>query len=206
MSEPTLDIDSDSTALLVQDMQRDNLHHEGANKDSGVPEHADEQNIYEHIGALMDAARERDIPVIHIHYIAEEDAAGLAQNAAIFSDIAADEVCVRGSWGAQPMDGMEPQEDDVVVEKMRVDGFRGTNLDNLLRGFDVDSFVLTGVFTNFSIESTARSGADLGYDVTVVEDATASFSEEWQNAALNYTLTQMTDIESTEDVLAALTE
>ena len=44
---------------------------------------------------------------------------------------------VRGSWGAAPVDGLEPQDGDHVVEKMRMNGFYETRLDILLRGLGV---------------------------------------------------------------------
>ncbi len=71
---------------------------------------------------------------------------------------------MRGSWGAAPVDGLEPKDGDHVVEKMRMNGFFETRLDVLLRGLGVDTIVVSGAWTNMSIEHTARHGADAGYD------------------------------------------
>jgi len=70
---------------------------------------------------------------------------------------------VRGTWGAAPAEGLEPQEGDHVVEKMRMNGFYDTRLDILLRGLGVETLVITGAWTNMSIEHTARHAADAGY-------------------------------------------
>jgi gluconolactonase len=55
-----------------------------------------------------------------------------------------------------------------------------------------------------SIEHTARHGADAGYEVVVVSDGTSTTGEEWQRAALNYALTNVAQVASTDEVVAAL--
>ena len=69
-----------------------------------------------------------------------------------------------------------------VVEKMRMNGFYCTNLDNFLRGLGVETIVITGAWTNMSIEHTSRHGADAGYEIVVASDGTSTINEEWQNA------------------------
>jgi gluconolactonase len=102
------------------------------------------------------------------------------------------------------VDGLEPQQSDHVVEKMRMNGFYDTRLDVLLRGLGADTIVITGAWTNMSIEHTARHGADAGYRVVVVSDGTSTTGEEWQNAALNYAMTNVARVASTSDVVNAL--
>ena len=72
-----------------------------------------------------------------------------------------------------------------------MNGFYNTILDNLLRGFGTETVVITGAWTNMSIEHTARHAADAGYEVVVVSDGTSTVSDEWQNVALNYALTNV---------------
>jgi gluconolactonase len=55
-----------------------------------------------------------------------------------------------------------------------------------------------------SIEHTARHGADAGYEVFIVSDGTSTTGEEWQNAALNYAVTNVGRVVATDDVLQAL--
>ena len=131
------------------------------------------------------------MPVIHVHYIVEAGAPGLKLNAPLFQGVKEANALVRGTWGAAPVDGLEPQEGDLVVEKMRMNGFYNTILDNLLRGFGTETLVITGAWTNMSIEHTARHAADAGYEVVVVSDGTSTVNDEWQNAGLNYALTNV---------------
>ena len=57
-----------------------------------------------------------------------------------------------------------------------------------------------------SIEHTARHGADAGFEVVVVSDGTATISEEWQAAALNYALTRVGQSLTSAELIAALQE
>ena len=126
------------------------------------------------------------MPVIHVHYIVEDGSSGLKQNAPLFVGVKEANALVRGSWGAAPAEGLEPQPGDHVVEKMRMNGFYNTRLDILLRGLGAETIVITGAWTNMSIEHSARHGADAGYSVVVVSDCTSTTGDEWQQAALNY--------------------
>jgi gluconolactonase len=129
--------------------------------------------------------------VIHIHYIVEDGAPGLKLNAPLFQGVKDANALVRGSWGAAPVDGLEPQEGDFVVEKMRMNGFYATTLDTLLRGLGTETLVITGAWTNMSIEHTSRHGADAGYEIVVVSDGCSTVSDEWHDVGLNYALTNV---------------
>ena len=192
MSEnESVTIDRNRAALIIQDMQNDVMMEGGAFADSGAPQHAKEQNAVENCRRLAEACRGAGIPVIHVWYIVEDGSRGLKVNAPLFEGVKANNALVRGSWGAQPAEGLEPQDGDLVVEKTRMNGFYNTILDNLLRGFGTETLVITGAWTNMSIEHTARHAADAGYEVIVVSDGTSTVSDEWQNAGLNYALTNV---------------
>ena len=204
MTEEPLRLAADRSALIIQDMQNDVIIDGGAFADSGAPEHAKSQNVVENVKRLAEAARQAGMPVIHVHYIVEEGAPGLKQNAPLFAGLKDANALVRGSWGAAPAEGLEPQPGDHVVEKMRMNGFYDTRLDILLRGLRAETIVITGAWTNMSIEHTARHGADAGYEVVVVSDGTSTTGDEWQHAALNYALTNVGRVATTDEVAAAL--
>jgi gluconolactonase len=204
VSEEPLRLDAKQSALIIQDLQNDVIIEGGAFADSGAPEHAKSQNVVENVKRLAEAARRAGMPVIHVHYIVEEGADGLKLNAPLFAGVKDANALVRGSWGAAPAEGLEPQPGDHVVEKMRMNGFYDTNLDSLLRGLGAETIVITGAWTNMSIEHTARHGADAGYEVVVVSDCTSTTGDEWQHAALNYALTNVGRVASTDEVAAAL--
>jgi gluconolactonase len=197
-----LKLDPKRTALIVQDLQNDVIIENGAFAESGSPEHAKEQNVVEHVKALADVCRRAGIPVIHVHYVVEEGAAGLKLNAPLFQAVRDTNGLVRGTWGAAPADGLEPQDGDFVVEKMRMSAWQGTKLETLLTGLGVDTIVITGAWTNMSIEHTARTGADKGYAMVVPEDGCSTMNAEWHDAAINYALQNV----STVTTCAAVTE
>ena len=133
------------TALIIQDLQNDVIIEGGAFASSGAPAHAKKQNVVENVKKLAAAVRKAGGLVIHIHYIVEPGAPGLKLNAPLFRGLAESNAVVRGTWGAAPVEGLEPQKGDVVIEKMRMNGFHGTRLDTVLQGYGIDSLVIRRV-------------------------------------------------------------
>jgi gluconolactonase len=201
-----LKFDPRKSALIIQDLQNDVIMPGGAftKPDASPAEHAKKQNVVGNVRALASAARAAGMPVVHVWYIVEKGAVGLKQNAPLFQAVKATNGLVRGSRGAAPVKGLEARRGDHVVEKTRMNAFHGTNLDNLLRGLGAETVVITGAWTNFSIEHTARHAADAGYNAVVVTDGTSTINDEWQDAALNYALVNIAERASTADVLAVL--
>src|SRR5215213_2057315 len=197
-------IDPKSAALVIQDLQNDTITEGGAFAESGAPAHAKSQNVVENVKGLADACRRAGVPVIHVWYIVEQGARGLKQNAPLFQGVKEANGLVRGTWGAAPADGLEAQEGDHVVEKMRMNGFYDTRLDILLRGLGAETIVITGAWTNMSIEHTARHGADAGYKVVVASDGTSMTGDEWQQAALNYAMTNVATVATCAEIKSAL--
>jgi gluconolactonase len=204
VSDEVLQLDPKRSALIIQDLQNDVMIEGGAFADSGAPAHATAQNVVANVADLAAACRSAGVPVIHIWYIVEAGAAGLKQNAPLFQGVKEADALVRGTWGAAPADGLEPQDGDHVVEKMRMNGFYDTRLDILLRGLGADTIVITGAWTNMSIEHTARHGADAGYEVVVASDGTSTTGDEWQNAALNYAMTNVAKVATCAEIKTAL--
>ena len=93
--------------------------------------------------------------------------------------------------------------DDLVVLKHHWGAFTGTDLDLQLRRRGVRTIVLAGIATNFGVESTARAGWELSYDVVVVEDATTSRSAELHDFAITRILPQIARVVAAEDVAFA---
>jgi gluconolactonase len=204
MADEPLKLDAKRTAMLIQDLQNDVMIDGGAFAESGAPEHAKEQNVVENVKGLADAMRKAGGHVIHVWYIVEEGAPGLKLNAPLFDGVKDTNALVRGSWGAAPAEGLEPQPGDHVVEKMRMSGWQGTRLETLLAGLGVDTIVVTGAWTNMSIEHTARTGADKGFYMVVPEDCCSTMNADWHNASINYALQNVSTVTDGKAVAAAL--
>ena len=204
MNEEALTLDPARCALVIQDMQNDVMMDGGVWEDTGAPEHAKEQNVVENIKGLAEACRSKGIPVLHVWYIVEEGAPGLKLNAGLFQGVKETGGLVRGSWGAAPAEGLEPQKGDFVVEKMRMNAWEGTRLESLLKGLGRDTVIVTGAWTNMSVEHTARTGADKGYSMIVPEDGCSTMNADWHNASINYALQNVSTVTTCGAVTEAL--
>ena len=200
----TISVDRDRAALIIQDMQNDAISEGGAFADSGAPHHAAEQNVVENCRRLADACRKAGVPVIHVWYVVEDGAKGLKLNAPLFEGVRESHALVKGSWGAEPAPGLERQPGDLLVEKMRMSAWQDTILESLLRGLDRDQVIVTGAWTNMSIEHTARSGADKGYFIFVPEDCCSTMNADWHNASINYALQNVSTVTNCDAVVAAI--
>ena len=204
MNDEGLTLDADRCVLIVQDMQNDVMMEGGAWAETGAPEHAKEQNVVENVKALAETCRSKGIPVIHVWYIVEEGAPGLKLNAPLFQGVKDTGALVRGSWGAEPAEGLEAKDGDFVVEKLRMNAWEGTRLESLLKGFGRDTIIVTGAWTNMSVEHTSRTGADKGYYVVVPEDGCSTMNADWHNASINYALQNVSTVTDCKTVAAAL--
>ena len=190
-------------ALIVQDLQNDVMIDGGAFAESGAPQHAKDQDVVEYVKDLAAFCRGKGIPVIHVWYIVEEGAPGLKVNAPLFEGVAAGAL-VRGTWGAAPAEGLEAQDGDFVVEKMRMSAWHGTKLENLLTGLGRDTIIVTGAWTNMSVEHTSRTGADKGYYMVVPEDGCSTMNADWHNASINFALQNVSTVTTCAEVADAI--
>jgi len=111
-----------------------------------------------------------------------------------------------GTWRGEVRAEFEPLPGDIVSsEHWCSSGFANTDLDVQLKAHGVHRLIMAGVLANTCVEATARFAAELGYDVTVVRDAIASFSDEEMHVALDVNLPNYaTAIVATSEVLDAI--
>lgn len=198
------ELDASRSALIIQDMQNDAVGEGGAFAASGAPEHCRAQNAVAHIRSLADRCRQLSIPVIHVWFLVEPGSPGFTLNAPLFRGVADQSAVVRGTWGAAPVDGLERQPGDLLVEKMRMSAWEGTNLETVLKACHRDVVIVTGAWTNMSIEHTARTGADKGYRMIVPEDCCATMNAAWHDASINYAMQNVADVTTLSEVMQSL--
>jgi ureidoacrylate peracid hydrolase len=94
-----------------------------------------------------------------------------------------------GTWGGQFHPGFTPQVGEIVaLEHWCSSGFANTDLDLQLKKHGIHKLIVIGLKANTCVESTIRFAVELGYEVTMIKDATASFSKEEMSAALEVNL------------------
>jgi gluconolactonase len=204
MNDEALTLDPKRCVLIIQDLQNDVMIEGGAFAETGSPEHAKDQNVVENVKALAETCRAKEIPVIHVWYIVEDGAPGLKLNAGLYQGVKDNNALVRGTWGAAPAEGLEPQDGDFIVEKMRMSAWHGTKLDTLLAALGRDTIIVTGAWTNMSVEHTSRTGADKGYFMVVPEDGCSTMNADWHNASINYALQNVSTVTTCGAVTEAL--
>ena len=140
------------TALLVIDIQKD--YFEGG-KYPLVNPLAAAKNAY----MLLQCFREHEGHHIHIQHISLEPDAGFF---------------VKGDVGSDIHDSVAHFEGEPIVYKHHPNSFQGTNLLEMLKAWEVERVIITGMMTHMCVDATARAAVDFGFDIIVAEDACAS--------------------------------
>src|SRR5437868_6300446 len=111
-----------------------------------------------------------------------------------------------GTWGGEIRREFEPQPGDIVAqEHWCSSGFANTDLDLLLKTHGIHKLIVIGLIAHTCVEATVRFAAELGYEVTVIKDATADYSEEMMHAALEINMPNYANaIVSTEEILRSM--
>lgn len=142
----------DVSALIVIDLQK------GI---AGLPTVHPVSEIVDRSARLARAFREQGLPVVLVN---------VTGRAPGRTDAGSPNFSFPPDW-TELVPEMEQHRDDHLVSKQRLGAFSGTDLNDYLRGRGVTQIVLAGVSTSSGVESTARVGYDLGYNVTLVFDA-----------------------------------
>lgn len=181
-----------TAALIVIDMQRDFCAPGGYADQAGL----DISLLRAPIPAIQDllaAARARGVLVLHTREGHRADLSDLpelkrrrAENAGapIGSQGPLGRLLVRGEYGHDLIDELQPLPGEPVIDKPGYSAFAATDLELLLRNRGITELIITGVTTEVCVHSTLRSAVDLGYACTLVSDACASAYPELHTAAL----------------------
>jgi nicotinamidase-related amidase len=91
-----------------------------------------------------------------------------------------------GTWGGEIRREFEPQPGEIMAqEHWCSSGFANTDLDLQLKKHGIHQLIVIGLIAHTCVEATVRFAAELGYEVTMVRDATADYSDVEMKAALD---------------------
>jgi ureidoacrylate peracid hydrolase len=90
----------------------------------------------------------------------------------------------KGSWDGRVIDELAPADDEIWLPKSSSSVFVSTHIDYILRNLGVKQLVVSGIITDQCVESAIRDACDLGYLVTQVTDACATYSKERHDNSL----------------------
>ncbi|WP_122500039.1 cysteine hydrolase family protein [Pseudomonas viridiflava] len=142
-----------NSALILIDMQQGINHPKLGRRNNPQAE--------ARMSELLSAWREAERPVIHVRHFSTSPSS----------------VFWPGQSGVEYQPAFVPQADERELSKQVPDAFCGSFLEMWLRSDGIRQMVIAGVVTNNSVESTARSGGNLGFEVIVAHDACFTFDQ-----------------------------
>jgi nicotinamidase-related amidase len=134
----------------------------------------------ENSAKILKACRQKGIGAVHVHL--EAPTKNPLHTAKVNRKIGL--LVPPVSEESQSLDVVKPLPDELIVNKTNGGAFSGTNLDFILRNMDIDSLILVGFLTDECVAATAYHASDIGYDVLLVRDATATHRKEAHDAII----------------------
>jgi nicotinamidase-related amidase len=168
-----VELDPKKTALLCLDVQQFTVQH--------LPP-AKRETLLAAIKGALDGARRTGVQVVYV--VAERRADFSSARNKFTRTRPAPAESAEAAARMTIVDAIAPLDGEPVVRKPRMSAFYASPLDSMLRSRDIDTIVLTGVSTNFVVESTVRAAVDLDYRVMVLEDCVTAGDEAVHRAAL----------------------
>jgi nicotinamidase-related amidase len=113
----------------------------------------------EYINAVIPLFEAKELPIIWVQDIDEEDGA------------------VPGTDGFEIIDSLQPKTDSLRIHKRYGNSFNKTECDNILKDNSIDTVVITGFCAEYCVLSTYRGAKDLDYFPVILKNGIASTEE-----------------------------
>jgi ureidoacrylate peracid hydrolase len=176
-------IETDRTAVIVVDMQN-SFASKGGMFDLVGQDISGAKKVIESTKKVIEAARAAKIKVIYLLMSYEPDLSNsggpdspnwhkefglvMMRQRPEFKG----KILTRGTWDEAVVDELKPMPEDIIVRKSRYSGFVGTNLDLILKTYNIKYLIFTGIATNVCVESTLRDAFFREYWPIIISDAT----------------------------------
>jgi Amidases related to nicotinamidase len=167
-----------NSALVLIEFQKEWLNSDG--KIRHLMQDAEQfQSAIEEAKKAVAVARQHGMPIVHCGLRFQpgypELGHGLYGLRAAIPQVGTFQANTLGSQFVEPF---TPQNDEFIVQgRTGGSGFASSNLDGYLRNQNINTIYLAGFALHVCVESTLRHGHDLGYNVLVIEDACAAFTQ-----------------------------
>lgn len=197
-----LRLDLNKAACLVVDMQNDFCHPNGWLASIGVDVTPARQPISP-LQTLLPQLRVAQVPVVWVNWgnrpdllnisaglrhVYNPSGVGVGLGDPLPSSGAA--VLTKNSWAAAVVDELEPNADDIRVDKYRMSGFWDTPLDSILRNLGKTTLLFAGVNIDQCVMATLQDANFLGYDCILLRDGSATTSPDFCFQATLYNVNQ----------------
>lgn len=155
------------------------------------------------ITGKLDAARQRGMLVIYVNIAwrpgfpeLPDDTCGLLKEAKDNNE------CLVGSWGADVIDELKPEGNEIVVINFSSDNFEGTDLDLILRNRGIRRVCVVGQCIEHVVATTVKRAVNMGYSATVLKDCTSGFTDQNYDAMVEI-LPLYADLMTADEFLAS---
>jgi len=191
-------------ALVVNEMQ--NAIANPAYDDTPLAGQVAARGIVARINILAAAFRAAGAPVIFCTIAARTpDWAGFRVNCALAARIKRKGKLVAGTADAAVHDDLVVEPSDIVSNRAHgMAPFTGTTLDATLRGYGIDTVVLSGVSTNIALPGAATEAVALGYSVVLAEDCVCGATQVTHQMQITMHLPLLATITDADSVIASL--
>jgi nicotinamidase-related amidase len=207
-------VDANRSALVIVDMQNDFCSKGGYLDYRGIDVTPDRAPIAP-LQSLVPVLREQGMPIVWLNCGVRKDLLNIhpsllhahthdGEGAGLGEAVPGGaEILVKGSWGAQIVDELNPGERDIHVTKHRFSGFWDTELDSILRNMGISSLFLAGVNADQCVMTTLEDASFLGYDVLMLRDCVATTSPDYCMQATEYNVKLLFGFMTTSRALIA---
>ena len=199
--------DKDVTALLVIDPYNDFIS-EGGKIWHRLKAVAEANRCVPHMLDVLNAARKAELRVFYAlhHRYRPGDYETWKYIAPVQKAAWSHKTFENGTWGGEIRPEFEPKAGEIVAtEHWCSSGFANTDLDLQLKKHGIHRLIVIGLIAHTCVEATVRYAAELGYDVTVIKDATADYSDEEMHAALYVNIPNYASaIGTTDEIVASI--
>lgn len=191
------------TAVVTCEMQRGVIGDLSAAKE--LADEVAELGVLDAAAQLCTRARSAGVRVVHAVVALRADRAGLSMNTPMMRYVVKNpQQVLEGSASAELCPELGPAPEDIVCGRIHgLSPFTGTELDSILRNLQVRTIVPVGVSVNEALLGLCLSAADLGYQIALPTDAIAGVPRSYVRDVVQYSLTYLATVTTTEQIRAA---
>ncbi|WP_412067315.1 cysteine hydrolase family protein [Rubrivirga sp. IMCC43871] len=202
-------------ALIVIDMQNDFCSPGGWTDASGLDYTACREAI-PGVQRAVEAAREHGMWVVWVYWYNRPDLRNLGaptlysfkhtpSQKGIGEELESGRVLTAGTWNAEMVDELKPliRDEDVRIEKVRMNGFIGTHLDQVLRTQGISTLYFAGVNVDQCVATTMEEAYVRDYNCVLLEDACATSSPDYCKKSVVFNTKQCWGFSTTTERFAA---
>ena len=215
---PEWEIDKTQLALVIVDMQNYcsapgkgiwTLAHERGMEGELEYYYQRLELITHNLERLLLACREQEVAVIHVNgdvLVRQKMRERAARADGEFSGGGLDKGLSQRTFSddADIVAPLQPLPDEIVVKKRGAGPFGITNIDRVLRALEIEFLIIGGGATHQCVEMTVRGASDFGYKNIMVEDGTATVSEEIQRNSLTVLADWFCKVKTTNEILTEI--